>query len=30
LFEIEGMGHNFPREVYEQVLDGIDAAANRA
>lgn len=30
LFEIEGMGHNFPREVYEQVLDGIDSAVNRA
>lgn len=30
LFEIKGMGHNFPREVYEQVLDGIDAAVKRA
>ncbi|WP_375176111.1 alpha/beta fold hydrolase [Pseudooceanicola sp.] len=30
LIEIEGMGHNFPREVYEQVLDGIDRAVNRA
>ena len=30
MFEIEGMGHNFPREVYEQVLNGIDAAVNRA
>jgi len=30
LFEIEGMGHNFPREVYEQVLAGIDSAVARA
>ena len=30
LFEIAGMGHNFPREVYAQVLDGIDHAVNRA
>jgi pimeloyl-ACP methyl ester carboxylesterase len=30
LFEIEGMGHNFPREVYDQVLAGIDSAVARA
>lgn len=30
LFEIAGMGHNFPREVYGQVLDGIDSAVARA
>lgn len=30
LIEIEGMGHNFPREVYDQVLDGIDRAVARA
>lgn len=30
MIEIAGMGHNFPREVYEQVLDGIDRAVNRA
>ncbi|WP_136637266.1 alpha/beta fold hydrolase [Pseudooceanicola onchidii] len=30
MFEVPGMGHNFPREVYGNVLDGIDHAANRA
>ena len=30
MFEIEGMGHNFPREVYEQVIAGIDSAVSRA
>ena len=30
LFEIPGMGHNFPREVYESVLDGIESAVKRA
>lgn len=30
LFEIDGMGHNFPREVYDRVMDGIDHAVARA
>jgi hypothetical protein len=30
MIEIPGMGHNFPPEVYEQVLDGIDRAVSRA
>ncbi|EAQ04790.1 probable hydrolase [Pseudooceanicola batsensis HTCC2597] len=30
LIEIPGMGHNFPHEVYEAVLDGIEKATLRA
>lgn len=30
MIEIPGMGHNFPPEVYDAVLDGIDRAVNRA
>ncbi len=30
MIEIEGMGHNFPVEVYARVLDGIDRAVSRA
>lgn len=29
MIEIEGMGHNFPVEVYDRVLDGIDRAVSR-